>query len=299
MLKIIEKTKIWFSISLIIILIGVVAMIKNHGLELGIDFKGGTIVTINMEKDFNKDDAKLTEIIKKYAADAAVTKTNDANSANELEIKSANLKEEDITKMFTEIKTAYSLKASSPTQQESIGASLGSEMLLKAYLAVFISCLAMLVYIAIRFEIRFGIAAILSLIHDVLITLAFYALFRIPVDSAFIAAILTIIGYSINDTIVVFDRIRENKVYFKKTDYVELGNASINQTMARSINTVLTVVIMLVALYFFVPTIRSFSKPLLVGIISGCYSSIFIATPFWVIFSKMKNRKSMKPASAK
>jgi preprotein translocase subunit SecF len=299
MLKIIEKTKIWFSISLIIIIIGIVAMIKNHGLELGIDFKGGNVITINMEKDFNKDDTKLTSIIKKYASDAALTKTSDANLANELEIKSANLKQEDISKMYAEIKTAYSLKSTVPSQQESIGASLGSEMLRKAYLAVFISCLAILAYIAIRFELKFGLAAILSLIHDVLITLAVYAVFRIPVDSAFIAAILTVIGYSISDTIVVFDRIRENKAYFKKTDYVELGNASVTQTMARSINTVLTVLIMLVALYFFVPTIRNFSKPLLVGIISGCYSSIFIATPFWVIFSKMKNRKSMKPASAK
>lgn len=299
MLRIIEKTKIWFGISLLIILIGATAIIKNHGLEFGIDFKGGTVVAIDMEKDFNKEEPKLTAIIKKYAPDASTSKINDTSTANGLEIKSANLKEADITKLFEEVKTAYSLKSTAPVQQESIGASLGSEMRNKAYFAVFIAVMAMLLYIAVRFEISFGLAAIVSLIHDVLITVAFYAIFKISVDSAFIAAILTVIGYSINDTIVVFDRIRENKKYFKKNDVVQLGNASLTQTMARSINTVATVIIMLIVLYIFVPTIRNFSMPLLVGIISGCYSSIFIATPFWVIFSKMNLKKSIKPSTVK
>lgn len=298
MFKLIEKTKIWFSISLIIIVFGMFAMAKN-GLQWGIDFKGGTVITVDMGKDFNKDDSALLTIIKKYANDAETIKVSNNEIKYGLEIKSADIKEADISKMFTEIKNKYSLKATGPSSQEVIRASLGTEMKNKAFMAVAIAIAIILVYIAIRFEIRFGLAAIISLIHDVLITLSFYAIFKIPVDAGFIAAMLTVIGYSISDTIVVFDRIRENKVYFKKSDIVELANASVTQTLVRSINTVLTVLITLIALYILVPTVRTFSKPLLVGIISGCYSSIFIATPFWVIFTKMKAKKTIKAATAK
>lgn len=282
MLKIIEKTKIWFSISAIIIIVGLVTM-ATKGLEYGLDFKGGTVVQFNIGKDFNKAD--IDEIVKKYDKDFQSNKVNNTN----VEIKSAKLTSDDISKIQKEVKDKF--KESSLTNQESIGASIGKETRTKALQAIAVATVAMLIYIGFRFEFNFGIAAILSLIHDILIMLSVYAVFRIPVDSSFIAAVLTVIGYSINDTIVVFDRIRENHKYMRRSSVAELANASITQTLTRSINTVLTVLITLIAVYYFVPSIRNFSEPLLVGIFSGCYSSIFIATPFWVILKKHSAKK--------
>jgi preprotein translocase subunit SecF len=157
-------------------------------------------------------------------------------------------------------------------------------------LALALATIAMLIYIGIRFEFNFGVAAIIALLHDVLITLGVYALFKVPVDSAFIAAMLTVIGYSINDTIVVFDRIRENQKYMRRNNVTELANASITQTMTRSVNTVLTVMITITAVYIFVPSVRNFAFPLIIGIASGCYSSIFIASPIWVMLKKRTKR---------
>lgn len=289
MLKIIEKTKIWFAISAIIIIIGLGAM-ATKGLEYGLEFKGGTVVQLNIGKDFNKAD--IDDIVKKYDKDAQSNKVNNTY----IEIKSAKLNSTDISNIVKDVKGKY--KESSLTNQETIGASIGQETRNKAIQAVIIAIIAMLVYVGFRFEFKFGLAAIISLIHDVLVMLSVYAIFGIPIDSSFIAAILTVVGYSINDTVVVFDRIRENNKYMRRTDVTELANASLTQTMARSINTVLTVLITLTAVYIYVPSIRNFSEPLLVGIISGCYSSIFIATPMWVILKKhvSKNKKVLNTA---
>jgi preprotein translocase subunit SecF len=289
MLKIIEKTKIWFTISAIIIIIGL-GTIATKGLEYGLDFKGGTVVQFNIGKDFNKAD--IDTIVQKYDKDAQTNKVN----TTYIEIKSANLSTSNISSIEKDIKAKFT--GSSLTNRESIGASIGQETRNKAMQAVVIATIAMLVYVGFRFEFKFGLAAIISLIHDVLVMLSVYAVLRIPIDSSFIAAILTVIGYSINDTIVVFDRIRENHKYMRRTSDTELANASLTQTMARSINTVLTVLISLTAVYAYVPSIRNFSEPLLVGIISGCYSSIFIATPVWVILKNRgsKNKKVLSTA---
>lgn len=301
MLKIIEKTKIWFGISLLIIVLGIFK-IATSGLEQSIEFAGGTVVQVNMTKEFDK--AKVDEIILKYAPDAITNKTtnatNTSNVMKEIEIKSKDITDEKVDSMVTELQVKFG-KEVTITQHDRIGSSLGSETRNKAFLAIIFATLAMLVYVGIRFEFKFGTAAIFALIHDVLIVLAVYAWFRIPIGSGFIAAMLTVIGYSINDTIVVFDRIRENQKWMPKADVKELADASITQTMARSINTVLTVLITLVAVYIYVPTIRDFTKPLLFGIVSGCYSSIFIASPFWVIFKNMskKQHKTMKPLKSK
>lgn len=287
MLKIIEKTKVWFSISLIIILIGMFALVKN-GLNYGIDFKGGTIIEIQIGKDFNKAD--IDSIVKKYTKEF---KTNKANKT-QIEIKSNSLTVKDASSLFKDIKQKYNLKDKSLIDQSKIGPSIGKELKKKAVLSLIVATLAMLIYVAIRFEFKFGLAAVLALVHDVLITLSIYAIFRIPVNSAFIAAILTILGYSINDTIVIFDRIRENKKLQKKIGVAELVNSSITQTMSRSINTVLTTLFTIVSVYIFVPSVREYSFPITIGIISGAYSSIFIASPLWVIFNKFSKSKTVK-----
>lgn len=289
MFKIIEKTKIWFALSLIIIIIGM-GFLGVKGLNYGIDFKGGTIVTIDMGKDFNqKKKEEIDKIIKKYDANAT---TNIANET-QLDIKSNTLTNETISQIFSEIKKVYKVE-NKDLSQSNVGPSIGKELKDKAVKAFIIATIAMLIYIGIRFEFRFGIAAIVALVHDILVTLSIYAIFQVPVNTPFIAAILTILGYSINDTIVIFDRIRENSKKMRGKSLSELTNTSITQTLTRSINTVVTTLFTIVAVYIFVPSVREFTFPLIVGIVSGAYSSIFIASPVWVI---LKNKSKKKAAA--
>jgi preprotein translocase subunit SecF len=281
MLKIVEKTKLYFAVSLFIIVIGMGFMAKN-GLNLGIDFKGGTALTIKMNQEFDK--ANVDKIVDKHAKGEYLSKT--VNDAKELEItvKSDALSADEIATLLKEIKTEF--KSSELLSQDTIGASVGSELKTKAVTALIIAMICMLVYVGFRFEFKFGAAAIIGLVHDILIMITVYAVFRIPVNATFIAAILTVVGYSINDTIVIFDRIRENQNIMRKASIEDIANTSITQTMARSINTVLTVIICVVTVYVFVPSIRDLSGPLIVGIGVGCYSSIFISSPVWVLLKK-------------
>ncbi|KGN03463.1 preprotein translocase subunit SecF [Clostridium novyi A str. 4570] len=287
MLKIIEKTKIWFAISLTVIILGMVCL-GVKGLNYGIDFKGGTVVTIEMGKNFNqKTKEEADKIIKKYDPAASSYIANET----QLEIKSNNLESNSITKMFGELKTKYKLKDTSLVSQNNVGPSVGNELKKKAAGALVIATIAMLIYIGFRFEIKFGIAAILALVHDILITLGVYAFTQIPINTPFIAAMLTIVGYSINDTIVIFDRIRENRRKLRGRNIIEIVNVSITQTMSRSINTVLTTLFTIVSVYIFVPSVRDFTFPLIIGIVSGAYSSIFIASPIWVLLRKFGKKK--------
>ncbi|EJP6472760.1 protein translocase subunit SecF [Clostridium sporogenes] len=281
MLKIIEKTKIWFSISIIILLIGMFFIIKD-GLNYGIDFNGGTVVQINIGKDFKKEE--VDQIIKKHTSDSVTNKVNNT----QIEIKSSSLTDEEINKLFSDVKSKYNLKDKDLVSQQRIGPSVGKELKRKALLSLIIANIAMLIYVGIRFEFKFALAAILGLVHDVLVTISIYAIFRLSVNSSFIAAVLTIVGYSINDTIVIFDRIRENQKKMRRKDISEIANISITETMSRSINTVLTTLFTIVAVYVFVPSVRDFAFPLIVGIITGCYSSIFISSPLLVLFKKSK-----------
>ena len=286
MFKVIEKTKIWFSISLAIILVGIVLM-ATRGLNFGIDFKGGTKIVVDFGDSFDKVEAD--GIVKEYASDA-VTKTVEST---QYEIKSKDLDETKTSELFNALKEKYSLEDSALISQSQIGPSVGKELTRNAIVSVLVACVAMLIYIAIRFEFNFGIAAITALVHDVLITLAFYAIFNISINNSFIAAMLTIVGYSINDTIVIFDRIRESSRSMRRSTPTEIANVSINKTLARSINTSLTTLIIIGAVNIFVPPVREFSFPLLIGIAAGAYSSIFIASPVWVLLQKrkIKNKK--------
>jgi preprotein translocase SecF subunit len=174
---------------------------------------------------------------------------------------------------------------------EQFSASVGSLLKKNSFKALLIATLGMLIYIIIRFEWKFGIAAIVSLLHDVLIMVAFYGLFHIPINSPFIAAILTIIGYSVNDTIVIFDRIRENMKIMKKTKMEDLIDKSINQTIGRSLMTSITTIVAIIPLLILGgETIREFIIPLMVGIIAGAISSITISNPIYYEIDKIVNR---------
>ncbi len=289
MLKIIEHAKIWIALSLIVIVVGLGFMF-TRGLNFGIDFKGGTQVVFNFGKEFDK--AKVDNIVKKYAPDAV---TNTVNNT-EYEIKASDLSSQKVNEIYDVFKKDFKIGDKAIVSQNEIGASIGKELTQKAFLALGIAFVCMLVYIAIRFEIKFGIAALTALFHDILITLSVYAIFNISVNSPFIAAILTIVGYSINDTIVIFDRIRENSKFMRRTSPTEIADKSLTQTMSRSINTTLTTLITIIAVNIFVPTVREFSFPLIIGIATGAYSSIFIASPMWVWLQKKGTKKKVVEA---
>ena len=283
-MNLVKSYKLWFLLSIAIILVGV-GLFFYRGLNIGIDFVGGTVVSIDIGKEFDK--AEVDDILSKYSNNAVSKKVNDV----QLEIRSREFGVEEVKNFFNELKEKYGLEDSALLSQNEIGESVGKELTKRLLIAVAIATICMLIYIIIRFEIFFGIAAIIALVHDVLITLSAYSIFYVPINSPFIAAILTIVGYSINDTIVIFDRIRENKkLHLGKSDEY-IANLSLKQSFLRCINTSITTLFVIVSVYIFVPSVREFSFPILVGIISGTYSSLFIATPIWVMFNRKKSVK--------
>lgn len=285
LLKIYEIRYIFFALSIILILIGTGTWMFK-GLNYGIDFKGGTVASIKIGESYSIDTVR--DIVSKYDKQAVAREVQ----GNEVSINSNNLNNDQIQKIVTDLKAKY--KGASLDNTQIIGPSVGKELRQKAIISSVVACIGILIYITFRFEFRSGVAAIIALIHDLLITIGVYAVFQIPVNSSFIAAALTILGYSINDTVVVFDRIRENKKYGKYKELPLLVDASITETIARSINTMLTTLLTISMVYIFgVESIKEFAFPLIVGIVSGGYSSVFIASPLWVIFENMSRKKKL------
>ena len=284
MLKIIEKSKIW-----IIVVIGL-GFTFFKGLNFGIDFKGGTQVSIQLNDEISKAD--VDTIVKGYAADASTTISNN----NEYEIKSTDLDSDKLSSIMNELKDKYSLEDTALLSQEEIGASVGKELTRNSLLALFAAGVVMLIYVAIRFEFTFGVAALVATLHDILMTIGVYAIFGIPVNTPFIAAMLTIVGYSMNDTIVIFDRIRENTKKMRRANTYEIADTSLTETLARSVYTSLSTLATIVAINILVPSVREFTIPLIVGIICGAYSSIFIASPVYVLLKEKTGKKKSKKA---
>lgn len=291
-MNIIKSKKIFFAISLAIILVGLVTM-GVKGLNQGIDFTGGTLIQIDFGKEVPVDELRM--ITDELDAKADIIHAGDGN--HEVIIKTTkDLDNKERLAFFEKFATKYDLtEADNLIQSQKFKPSIGGEIRQSAYISIFIATLCMLLYITVRFEFKFGIAAVIALVHDVLVALAVYAVLQIPVTSSFVAAILTIVGYSINDTIVVFDRIRENRKYFKRNAQEELVNKSISQTIVRSINTSATTLITILCLYIFgVEAIQDFALPLIVGVAVGTYSSIFIASPVWYMLTKKFKAKSAR-----
>lgn len=273
--KIIEHKKLWFSISLIIIIAGLFSMMFR-GFNWGIDFTGGTLLQYDIKQDYKLQDVR--DILNKLDLKNEVKKAG--NNKQLLIIKTVELTEEDQNKITGALRKKWS--NAHLDRAEQIDAVIGKELRKKAIIALILANLGMFLYITFRFEFKSAIAAVLALLHDVLIVLSFYTISGIPVDSTFIAVILTIVGYSINDTIVIFDRIRENIRYARKTSFSDIANSSITQTLSRTINTTLTTLLAILALYLFGgTTIKDFTLALIIGVVSGTYSSIFIASPIW------------------
>ncbi|SES73579.1 protein translocase subunit secF [Natronincola peptidivorans] len=287
-MKIIEKKKIWFTISSVIIALGLLLAMIN-GINLGIDFTGGALMEIELHQQVEV--SEIREITNQYDPNASINLLGPERTI--LQIRSTDDFDSSTRgEIFQQFKEKYNLEENEPLRAQQFGPAIGREIQNRAFLSMIISAIGMLIYISYRFEFRFGIAAIVALIHDILIVLAVYSIFRIPVNSPFVAAMLTILGYSINDTIVLFDRIRENVKFIKKSNYEQVANDSISQTITRSINTSLTTLITIIALYILgVEQIQVFALPLIAGVISGTYSSIFIATPVWVMLKEKQHKK--------
>ncbi len=295
MLKIVEKFKIFAAISLIIIVVGAVMLGVFGGFAQDVDFAGGMTMYVEMGKEVDLDE--LSKHIIESTPDG-VNPTVQNSDGTQVVIKTTPISTEERDALQTAIIEKYELADDAILQVDNVDASVGNELKSQALTATLIAAVLMLIYITIRFEMRTGIAAVICLLHDVLIMLTVYAVFRIPVNSNFIAAILTIVGYSINNTIVVFDRIRENYAKNKRAPYAETVNLSIKQTLGRSINTTITTLLPVIMLFIFgVTSIRQFTIPLMVGLLAGTYSSVLLAGPIWVSLKTLQaNRKKKKLA---
>jgi preprotein translocase subunit SecF len=283
---IVGNSKIWYTLSLLIIIPGIISMFVQ-GFNFGIDFTGGTIIEMKFEQPVGI--TQVRDVMKEYQLDNSTIQLSGDNSddvaAQQIMIRTVDLQENERKQVMSSLKEQ--LGNYTVLREEKVGATMGSELLMQGVWATVLSWLLIVLYVSYRFEFRFAIAAICALIHDVLVVLSVFSLTQRQIDVSFVAAILTIVGYSMTDTVVIFDRIRENlKLHFRRNgDIVELVDRSIYQTLTRSIYTVSTVLFTTFALYFFGgDTTKDFSFALLVGFACGCYSSIFIASPLWIVF---------------
>ena len=290
----IGKRGIFFTISLVLIAIGCITMGVNkangHGaLNYGIDFAGGTSTTADFGVEMTIEDIEsdVVPLVSEITNDNDI-QANKVEGTTQITIKTRSLELEEREALYAMLEEQFGVEESTITSQN-ISSTVSGEMRSDAVVAAVVACICMLIYIWFRFsDIRFATSAIAALVHDVLIVIMVYAVIRIPVGNTFIACILTIIGYSINDTIVIFDRIRENlsKISEKHTKEAlrEVADQSLTQTLSRSINTSITTFVMVLMLYILgVSSIRDFALPLMAGVICGAYSSICIATQLWYV----------------
>ncbi len=299
-----------FILSLVVIVAGFVGMIGygaagKGALNFSLEFKGGTSISADFGKDYTVEqveDKIVPEVAKVINDNAIQASTVSGSNVVTIKTKTLSLSErEEVNQMLVD---KFGVDEAT-IESQSIGSTISNEMRSNAVKALIVACIFMLFYIWFRFkDIRFAGSAIIALVHDVLVMLTGYALIRISVGNTFIACILTIVGYSINDTIVIFDRIRENMQGMKKQTpetLAEVANRSLTQTLSRSLNTSITTIIMVLLLFILgVSSIREFALPLMIGLISGTYSSIFIAAALWYVMKlHLGKDKLLKPAVAK
>lgn len=292
----IKNSNKYMIVSLTIIAIGIIFLFIN-GFNLDIDFTGGTAIEANLGVDFTEQE--IIDLVKEVTSKMPTVQKSGEDGKGVI-INFTEIEEDTVISLKAKIKEKY--EHSSDASTRTILATYGTELKKSVFIAITVAVIAMIIYISIRFSklggLSSAITAIVGLVHNVLIMISVYIIFRIPINSAFIAAILTIIGYSINDTIILYDRIRENRedrAANKKQTLEELVNNTIKQVLKRTVNTTVTsavtVAILLgFSIYFSQKTLVEFTFPLLIGLISGTYASICIATPLWYRW-QTKNKK--------
>ena len=293
------KRKVFFIVSIILILSGPATMLinsqaGNKALNYSLEFSGGTstTVTFNEDMDIKTIDSEVTPVVEEVTGDKNVQPTKVVGT-NQVVIKTRSLTQEEREALQNALVEKFGVDENT-ISTESISSTVSKEMRQDAIVAVVVATICMLLYIWFRFkDIRFASSAVLALLHDVLVVLAFYAIARISVGNTFIACMLTIVGYSINATIVIFDRIRENMHGSRRIDNIEeVVNSSITQTLTRSIYTSFTTFVMVAVLYIMgVSSIREFAAPLMVGILVGAYSSVCVTGALWLVMKKNVKRK--------
>lgn len=275
------KAFLCFALAVIVICVGSIAF---RGLDFGIDFRGGTVITMDLHTKFKNNDAK--KIVDEYLKSYEITTSGDNEDGIVISTKE-ELSEDDRDSLFKDFKKKYDLKDKDLVSVDFVSGTVGGELSSMAIKACIIAIICMLIYISFRFEFLQGLCAIVALFHDIIIVIGVFSIFQIEVNSSFIAALLTILGYSINDTIVTFDRVRENSALMDKGDYKGLLNDSINQTLKRTICTSITTLLAIFPLFIIgTGSIQEFVFPMIIGFLAGTFSSIFIASPLWYLIKE-------------
>jgi preprotein translocase subunit SecF len=284
---ILGKRKIWYTISTVVILIGL-AFLMINGLNLGIDFNGGTLMEFGVADDITTEEVRTVLERIEIAEDSKI-QHSEGSGENGIIIRAKTLESEQIVAIDKAIKAEFN--SAEMLRTEMVGPTIGRELRINALLAMLAASIAIVAYISFRFEFRFAAVSIITLMHDVLITLGIFAILGREVNTPFVAALLTIVGYSINDTIVIFDRIRENMKLMHKVPFIEQANTAVVDTLPRSINTSITTLITILAIYFFGgASIQTFMLALFIGMFAGTYSSIFVASPLLVTWQEKISR---------
>lgn len=278
----VKRRKLYYLISIVILFIGVISLFVQQ-LNLGIDFQSGSRLDIELGKKI--DLVKGKEVLRKLGYENPNARIGGKQQEVLIFRTDQVLASKQIESIKKEFQQAFDTEVN--IQEQVVDPIIGRELAKNALLSIAIASIGIIIYITIRFEYRFAFAAILALLHDALFTIGMFSILQIEVDVVFIAALLTIVGYSVNDTIVIFDRIRENLALQDKKmtfdDLATLVNQSINQTLIRSLNTVITILFAAFALYIFGgESIRNFALALIFGLFAGAYSSIFIASQLWI-----------------
>lgn len=305
------KRNLFFALSGLVIIAGIIGLIVNQGFVMDIEFQGGTMIQFEM-KDGNFEPDKAAELAssavgKRISGKKSFTvdTTNNDKVIDTLILSistQGSLNSEERGKVVDAIKKEFKVNEDKAPIVDTVHPTIGNELKINSLKAVIIASILMLLYVWIRFNIMSGlfagVTAVIALIHDVGIMLSVYALFGIPLNESFIAAVLTIVGYSMNDTIVIYDRIRENSKLLRKESIESMVNKSILQSLSRTINTTATTLLCVLTIYLFsrfynIGSVQEFTFPLIVGLTSGTYSSIFIASPLWVMWKQGQARRQL------
>ncbi|MBO5590803.1 MAG: protein translocase subunit SecF [Acidaminococcaceae bacterium] len=287
--SIVKNWKIFFAITIIGLMIGYGSMIFR-GFNLGIDFTGGSIMDLKFEKAVQV--AQVREVLSKHNLGGAIIQLesddSSATSSQGVLIRTPVIADNDRTAVMSDMEKT--LGKFDIRRVENVGATIGGELIQQAAIAIFLSWVLMVLYITIRFQLNFALAAIIALIIDVSVTLSWFSLLQLEIDSTFVAALLTVVGYSVNGTIVIIDRIRESlKVHRRSETVTDMIDNSIKSTLTRTIYTTITTLFAIVAIFLFGgETIHNFSFAMLVGCCSGAYTSILLAGTIWLFLQHKK-----------
>ena len=291
---IVKHFKYFMGLTLIVLVLGVVSVF-TRGFNMGIDFTGGSIVDLTFNQEVTV--AQVRDVLTEHGMGNSIIQlenSTDNEASKSVLIRTGLVEDEQLRAAVNDMKTLGDYQIN---RMENIGATIGEELIEQAAMAVVLSWLLMIVYITYRFEFNFAVAAVAALVIDVFVTISYFSFFQMELDSSFVAALLTVVGFSINGTVVIFDRIRENlKLHRRSEGLEELVETSIWQCMTRTVYTESTALFAVLVIFLYGgATIHNFMFAMLVGFASGGYTSIYLAGPMWI---KMRERKNHKPAEA-